>query len=55
MGKRMWIGYGKIKIEREWWFCNEGRVVLKDGGGNRNGIQRQGKREEGRTRGEDKG
>lgn len=33
-GKRTWIGYGRIRIEEQWWRWDEEEEVLKDGGGN---------------------
>lgn len=29
-GKRVWLGYGKIRIEGEWWFWDKEKEVLKD-------------------------
>ncbi|KAL6418362.1 hypothetical protein ACFW04_012184 [Cataglyphis niger] len=33
-GRKVWIGYGKIKIDEKWWRWDEEEEVLKDGNGN---------------------
>jgi len=33
-GKRVWIGYGKIRIEGQWWRWDEEEERLKDDKGN---------------------
>jgi len=32
-GRRVWIGYGKIKIDEKWWKWDEEEAVLTDGRG----------------------
>ncbi|KMQ84726.1 hypothetical protein RF55_17243 [Lasius niger] len=32
-GKRVWTSYGKLQIEGKWWFWDEDKEILKDGGG----------------------
>jgi len=34
-GRKVWIGYGKIRIEDKWWRWDEDEEVLKDGKGNK--------------------
>lgn len=31
--KRVWVGYGKMKIDGDWWSWDEGKEVLRDGRG----------------------
>ncbi|XP_050452132.1 coiled-coil domain-containing protein 70-like [Cataglyphis hispanica] len=33
-GRKVWIGYGKIRIDEKWWRWDEEEEVLKDGKGN---------------------
>ncbi|KAL6419267.1 hypothetical protein ACFW04_013996 [Cataglyphis niger] len=33
-GRKVWIGYGKIRIDEKWWRWDEEEEVLKDGNGN---------------------
>ncbi|KAL6420239.1 hypothetical protein ACFW04_014609 [Cataglyphis niger] len=33
-GKKVWIRYGKIRIDEKWWTWDEEEEVLKDGNGN---------------------
>ncbi|KAL6419615.1 hypothetical protein ACFW04_013703 [Cataglyphis niger] len=33
-GRKVWIGYGKIRIDKKWWRWDEEEEVLKDGNGN---------------------
>ncbi|KAL6416393.1 hypothetical protein ACFW04_011573 [Cataglyphis niger] len=33
-GRKVWIGYGKIRIDEKWWKWDEEEEVLKDGNGN---------------------
>lgn len=33
-GKKVWIEYGKIKIDEQWWKWDEEKEVLKNGKGN---------------------
>ncbi|KAL6419185.1 hypothetical protein ACFW04_014058 [Cataglyphis niger] len=33
-GRKVWIGYGKIRIDEKWWRWNEEEEVLKDKNGN---------------------
>lgn len=32
-GRRMWRGYGMIRLEGQWWFWDEEEEVLRDGKG----------------------
>jgi len=32
-GRKVWLGYGRIKIEEEWWKWEEEEEVLVDGRG----------------------
>lgn len=43
-GKRIWVGYGKIRIKNQWW-CDKNEEVLRDEEGNRRGVS---SRKEGR-------
>lgn len=53
-GRKVWIGYGKIRIDGVWWFWDEEEEVLKDRKGNirdereRNGEEKKEKKGEGR-------
>ncbi|EZA62843.1 hypothetical protein X777_01158 [Ooceraea biroi] len=33
-GRKVWIGYGKIRIDNQWWRWDEVEEVLRDGNGN---------------------
>jgi len=33
-GRKIWIGYGKIRIGEQWWRWDEREEVLRDGKGN---------------------
>lgn len=33
-GRRVWVGYGRIKIDEQWWSWDEEEEILKDGRGN---------------------
>jgi len=50
-GRKVRIGYGKIRIEEKWWRWDEEEEVLKDGKGNkikeRKGEEERGKKEKG--------
>lgn len=47
-GKNVWVGYGRIKINGEWWRWDEEEEALKDEKGNK--IWRKGGRESGEGR-----
>jgi len=46
-GSKVWLEYGRIKIEEQWWRRNEEEEILVDGKGNR----REGKQGEGLKKG----
>ncbi|EZA56067.1 hypothetical protein X777_03894 [Ooceraea biroi] len=50
-GKRVWIGYGRIRIEEQWWKWDENEEVLKDEKGRirerMQGEEKEERREEG--------
>lgn len=59
-GKGVWVGYGKIKINEEWWFWDETEEVLTNGKGKiweerqekeKKGREERGRRDERRWRG----
>lgn len=45
-GRKVWVDYGKIRIDEKWWRWNEEGEVLRDGRGNQMG-QGQGRKEGG--------
>lgn len=49
MEKKVWIGYGKIRIDEQWWRWDEAEVLLRDGRGNIR-RERKGEGEEGENR-----
>lgn len=57
-GRKVWVRYGKIRIDEKWWRWDEEGEVLRDGRGNKmgegQGEGRRGKVEE-RRDGEEKG
>jgi len=51
-GKQVWIGYGRIRIEGQWWKWDEVGEILRDGKGR---VRREEQGEEGRRGTEDRG
>lgn len=51
-GKKVWVGYDKIKIDEKWWRWDEEGEVLRDGRGNKMG-EGQGEGKEGQGRGKE--
>lgn len=49
-GKRVWIGYGTIKINEEWWIWDEEEEVLQDRKGNIKGEKKERKQGKGEKR-----
>lgn len=45
-GERVWVGYGKIRINERWWRWDEEEEVLRDERGSRKMVPRE--EEEGR-------
>ncbi|EZA61670.1 hypothetical protein X777_10502 [Ooceraea biroi] len=50
-GRRVWIGYGRIRIEEQWWKWDESEEVLKDEKGRRRERMQGEKKEERREEG----
>lgn len=49
-GREVWIGYGKIRIDGQWWKWDEEEEILKNGWGRRRTEQqRKGEEEKGVT------
>lgn len=36
-GRKVWVGYGKIRIDEKWWRWDEEEEELRDGRGNKMG------------------
>lgn len=36
-GRKVWVGYGKIRIDEKWWRWDEEGEILRDGRGNKRG------------------
>lgn len=51
-GRKVWVGYGKIRIDEKWWRWDEEGKVLRDRRGNKMG-ERQGEGKEGQGRGKE--